>query len=56
MCVVEVAREAEERDYSGEFVEDEEGRYVCNGRISKGICVFMKEFRESTVEALDARL
>lgn len=56
MCVVEVAREAKERNYSGEFVEDEEGRYVCDGRVSKGICVFVEEFGESTVEALDARL
>lgn len=56
MRVVEVACKAEERDYSCEFVKDEKGRYVCNGRISKSIGVLVEELGEPAVEALDARL
>lgn len=43
MRVVEVAREAEEGDYGGEFVEDEERGYVCDGRVAEGIRVFVQE-------------
>ena len=56
MCIVEVACEAKERDYSGKFVQDEEGRYVCDGRVREGRSVFVQELREAFIEALDARL
>lgn len=56
MRVVEVAGESEKWDYGGEFVEDEEGGYVCDGRIAECIRVSVQELGEAAVEAVNSRL
>lgn len=56
MRVVEVACEAEEGNYGGKFVEDEEGGYVCDGRVAECIRVFVQELGEASVEAVNSRL
>lgn len=56
MRVVKVRSEAEEGDYGGEFVQDEERRDVCDGSVGQGIGVFVQEAREAPVEALDPGL
>lgn len=43
MCVVEVASETEQRDDGRELVEEEERRYVRDGRISERIGVLVQE-------------
>lgn len=45
--VVENSGEAEERDYGGEFVQDEEGGYVGDGRGAEGLKVAGEEVWEA---------
>ena len=56
MRVVEVACETEERDYGGEFVQEEEGGDVGEWSVGERIGVFVEEAGEAAVEALDAGL
>lgn len=51
---MEERREPEERDYGGEFVEDEEGGYVGEGRGAEGLEVAVEETGEAGFEAGDA--
>lgn len=56
MRVVECGCEAEERNYSGEFVEEKKGCYVGDGGRGEGVCVFVEEIGEAAVYAGDSRL
>lgn len=52
--VVENPGEAEERDYGGEFVQDEEGGYVGDGSGAEGLEVAGEEVWEARFEAGDS--
>lgn len=54
MCVVECGCETKEGDYGCEFVQDEERGYVGERCGGEGGCVFVQEFGEAPVEAVDA--
>jgi hypothetical protein len=56
VCVVKVGCEAEERDDRSEFVQDEEGGYVREGRSAEGARMFVQEGGETAVYAVDAGL